>query len=167
MNYHKIFHITPRENLRFCFYQLFRRRLKGFVGFGLVGALVCYLYCASALSGGKLLLAMAGGFAAVFAGGVLLTYLTARRKVRNLDYQQEITINGFGVRASANGAEAKVGFDKLYAVRETAGNFYLYLDPDHAWILCKDQMENPAGECRQLRELFFQVLESKRLKLKQ
>ena len=90
MNYHKIFHITPRENLRFCFYQLFRRRLKGFVGFGLVGALVCYLYCASALSGGKLLLAMAGGFAAVFAGGVLLTYLTARRKVRNLDYQQEL-----------------------------------------------------------------------------
>ena len=166
MNYHKIFHIDRRENLRFCFYQLLRRRLGGLVGFGLAGALVCYLYGAQAMSGGLLLLAMAGAFAAVFAAGILFTYWTARQKAGHLDYQQEITINGFGVRVSANGSEAKVGLDKLYAVRETAGNFYLYLDPAHAWILCKGQMDHPAEECRQLRELFVQVLESKRLKLK-
>ena len=166
MNYHKIFHIDGRENVRFCLRQLLRRRMKGLAGFGLAGALVCYLYGQKTLAGWGLALAMAGGFAAVFAAGVLATCLTARRKAGHLDYRQEITINGFGVRVSANGAEAKVGFDKLHAVEETAADFYLYLDPDHAWILCKGQMEDPAGESRQLRELFVQVLEAKRLKLR-
>ena len=29
MNYHKIFHIDGRENVRFCLRQLLRRRMKG------------------------------------------------------------------------------------------------------------------------------------------
>ena len=166
MNYHRIFHIDSRENVRFCFRQLLRRRLGGILGFGLAGALVCYLYGVRALSGGLLLLSMAGAFGAVSAAGALLTWWTARQRAGRLDYRQEITINGFGVRVSANGAEAKVGFDKLHAVRETGSNFYLFLDSTHAWILCKGQMEAPAEECRQLRELFRQVIPAKQLHLR-
>ena len=76
------------------------------------------------------------------------------------------TSSGFGVRVSAQGRQAKVGFDKLLRVEETKSAFYLYLAASQAWILPKAQMEDPASESAALRQIFSTVVESRRLKLK-
>ena len=75
-------------------------------------------------------------------------------------------IDGFGVRVTARGRQSRVGFDKLMRVEETGKAIYLYLSANRAWILPKDQMEDPRGECARLRALFSTVIESRRLKLK-
>ena len=61
---------------------------------------------------------------------------------------------------------AKMGFDKLVRVRETAGAFYLFIADNQAWILPKAQMEDRDEECRQIRRIFHTVVEKGRLKLK-
>ena len=61
---------------------------------------------------------------------------------------------------------ARLSFDKLMKVRETRRAFYLFLSANQAWILPKAQMEDPAGESRQLRAIFSTFLDARRLRLR-
>ncbi|MDE7261595.1 MAG: YcxB family protein, partial [Oscillospiraceae bacterium] len=81
-------------------------------------------------------------------------------------YVQETDISGLGIRVAVDGNKAKLAFENLVQVRETRKAFYLFLSSTHAWILPKAQMEDPAAESAQLRELFNTVLERKKLRLK-
>lgn len=173
MEFHQTFTIGKRESTRFYLYQLLRARLVGSLGFGLVGALVCYLYASPYLSPAALAAAMVFTFllmlAAIFLGyrlAVLGKLKKAAAKNGFSSYDQEILINGFGVRVKAVGRESRVGFDKLYAVRETDKDFYLYLSEQDAWILPKGQMAGGAADCAGLRKLFAKVIPSNRLHLK-
>ena len=171
MDYRGVFQISRREAERFYLYQTMRYRLPGILGFGVVGLLTCYLYGNGRITPPSMLWgAMALSFTIVVAGILFGYWVSIRRKVGHSaaksgreSYTQTITVNGFGVRAEVDGREARVSFDKLHDIRETGKAFYLYLTREEAWILPKAQMADPAGESRQLREMFGRVIESKRL----
>ena len=173
MEFHQTFTIGTRESTRFYFYQLWRTRRMGTLGFGLVGALVCYLYASPHLSPAALGAAMVAVFLLVVAAILLGYRLAVRGKLKKAaakngfsSYTQEIRINGFGIRVKAAGRESKVGFDKLYAVRETGKDFFLYLSEQDAWTLPKDQMADREKDCALLRDLLTKVVPSNRLHLK-
>ena len=174
MDYHRTFLIGEREALDFYLYQALRRRLLGALGFGVVGLLVCWLYARGRMdSPASFAGAMALSFCAVVAALLIGYYLTLRGQVRAAvrrrgreRYPQEILINGFGLRATANGREVKVAFDRLREIRETRRAFYLYMTENDAWLLPKGQMEDPAEESARLRKIFTAVIESQRLHLK-
>lgn len=81
-----------------------------------------------------------------------------RRSGRD-SYVQETEIDGFGVHVTVGKNRAKMGFDKLVRVRETAGAFYLFIADNQAWILPKAQMEDRDEECRQIWRIFHTVVE--------
>ena len=173
MEFHQTFTIGKRESTRFYFYQVLRARLVGSLGFGLVAALVFYLYASPYLSPIALGVTLVIVFFTMLAAISLGYWLAIGGKLKKAAakngfsaYDQEILINGFGVRVKAAGRESKVGFDKLHAVRETGKDFYLYLSDQDAWILPKSQMAGGAADCAALRELFAKVIPSSRLHLK-
>ena len=120
----------------------------------------------------RVAVALGTGLLVVVTALISLCLTTAGRVRRDLrreggeSYVQRVEIDGFGVRVTARGRQARVGFDKLMRVEETGKAIYLYLSANRAWILPKDQMEDPRGECARLRALFSTVIESRRLKLK-
>ena len=118
-------------------------------------------------------LAVASGAAAAILAAVAALVLSTSGKVKNEvrrsgrdSYVQETGIDPFGVHVTVGKNRAKMGFDKLVRVRETAGAFYLFIADNQAWILPKAQMEDREEECRQIREIFNTVVEKGRLKLK-
>lgn len=173
MDYHRTFQIGEREALQFYLYQALRRRLLGALGLGVVGLLVCWLYTREQLdSPASFAASMILSFVTVVAVLLVGYYFTIRGKVRAAvrrrgkdRYPQEILINGFGLRATANGREVKVPFDRLREIRETSKAFYLYMTEDDAWLLPKEQMEDAAEESARLRKIFTTVIESGRLHL--
>jgi len=171
MDYHRVFLIGEREAMDFYLYQAARQRLLGTVGFGIVGLLVCYLYGSESMeSMGGFVTAMVVTFVAVIAAILIGYYFTIRSKVRaavrrrgKAQYEEEILINGFGLRAVANSREVKVPFEKLREIRETKKAFYLYMTENDAWLLPKAQMEDVAEESARLRKIFDTVIESGKL----
>ena len=106
---------------------------------------------------------------AAVAALVLSTSGRVKNEVRRSgrdSYVQETEIDGFGVHVTVGKNRAKMGFDKLVRVRETAGAFYLFIADNQAWILPKAQMEDRDEECRQIRRIFHTVVEKGRLRLK-
>lgn len=171
MSYRRDFTIGKQETLDFYLSLVLRRWRGGILGFGAVGALAALMYTAQA---GLSLPAQAGLMAAGAAGAMLLVtlwlILSAARKVREQmrlsgreRYVQETEINGFGIHVTVGKDKAKLAFENLTQVRETKKAFYLFLSDVHAWILPKAQMEDPAAESAQLRDLFNKVLERKKL----
>ena len=150
MHYKRDFVISLKETRAFYLDLALRSWLKGFWGFGLAGALTAWLYLGRFFPAENAALRVRRDF---------------RRSGRD-HYIQHTEIDGFGVRVTAQGRQAKVGFDKLLLVRETGGAFYLHLTPNQAWILPKGQMEDRAEECAQLRGLFSAVIPSRQLKIK-
>ena len=172
MSYHWDFTIGKRETMDFYLSLVLRRWRGGIAGFGLVGALAALLYAS-----GYPLPVQAGLGAAGAAAGALLTalwlILSTGRKVKEQlrrsgreSYVQETEINGFGIRVTVGKDKAKLAFGDLVRVRETRRAFYLFLSDTHAWILPKEQMEDPAGDPARLRELFTTVLERRKLQLR-
>lgn len=176
MHYKRDFVISFRETRDFYLRLALRSWTKGFWGFGIVGALVTAVYWEFlALPGGaylEVLAAVIMGLVVVAAAMLSMCVTTSRRVRRDFrrsgrdSYVQHTEIDGFGVRVTVDSRQAKVGFDKLMKVEETGKAFYLYLAANQAWLLPKDQMEDPASESAALRQLFSTVVESRRLKLK-
>ena len=174
MEYHRTFQIGQREAMDFYLYQAARHKALGAVGFCAVGLLICWLYSAQAQgSPASFAVAMVVTFAAVLTAILGGYYFTLRGKVRAAirqrgkeRYPQDILINGFGLRAAANGREVRVAFEKIREVRETGKALYIYMTENDAWILPKAQMEDPAAETAQLRRIFDTVIESARLHLR-
>ena len=100
------------------------------------------------------------------AAGARIVAVCDFRRSGKESYIQHTEIDGFGIRVTVQGRQGKVGFDKLMKVEETGKAFYLYLAANQAWLLPKDQMEDPASESAALRQIFSTVVESRRLKLK-
>lgn len=175
MSYRRDFVIGLKETRDFYTRLLLRSWIKGIIGFGLAGGLTAWYYLtAMGFQGGTLLeiLITVGAALAVMALVTLVLALSTRSKVTRETrrsgrerYVQHTLIDGFGVHVTAEGREARLGFDKLMKVEETKNAFYLYLTDNQAWILPKNQMEDQAQECKALRAIFSTVIESKRLKL--
>lgn len=174
MEYHRTFQIGQREAMDFYLYQAARHRALGAVGFSVVGLLICWLYYAQAQgTPTSFAVSLVVSFVAVLAAILGGYYFTIRSKVRAAirqrgreQYPQDILINGFGLRCTANGREVKVAFEKIREVRETKKAVYIYMTENDAWILPKAQMEDPAAETAQLRKIFDTVIESARLHLR-
>ena len=176
MHYKRDFVISLKETRAFYLDLALRSWLKGFWGFGLAGALTAWLYLGRFFPAEnvalRVLISVVTGLVVVAAATgamAVVTTLRVRRDFRRSGrdhYIQHTEIDGFGVRVTAQGRQAKVGFDKLLLVRETGGAFYLHLTPNQAWILPKGQMEDRAEECAQLRGLFSAVIPSRQLKIK-
>ena len=174
MSYRRDFTIGLGETRRFYLMLTLGKWKRGLLGFGLAGALTGYLY-AGLLALPPYLQAMAilaGALAAALAAALALVLSTsgkvkneARRSGRD-SYVQETEIDGFGVHVTVGKNRAKMSFDKLVRVRETAGAFYLFISDNQAWILPKAQMEDREEECRQIRRIFSAVVEKGRLRLK-
>ena len=176
MSYRRDFTIGRRETRRFCLSLALRHWWKGIAGFAAAGALVAVLYLTRfapgtppALQGAVMALAAL----AVAAVSVLVIVLSTDGRVRRQlraagreSYVQATEIDGFGIHVTVDGKKAKLPFDRLLRARETGSAIYLFLAEDQAWILPKDQMEDPAAECRQIREILRTVVPSGRLKLK-
>ena len=176
MHYKRDFVISLKKTRAFYLDLALRSWLKGFWGFGLAGALTAWLYLGrffpaenAAL---RVLISVVTGLVVVAAATgamAVVTTLRVRRDFRRSGrdhYIQHTEIDGFGVRVTVDSRQAKVGFDKLMKVEETGKAFYLYLAANQAWLLPKDQMEDPASESAALRQIFSTVVESRRLKLK-
>ena len=171
MSYHRDFTIGKRETMDFYLSLVLRRWRGGILGFGAAGALAVLLYTGQA----RLSLPVQAGLmaAGALAGALLSTLclvLSTAGKVREQlrlsgreSYVQETEINGFGVQVTVGKDKARMAFENLAQVRETRRAFYLFLSDAHAWILPKAQMEDPAAESAQLRELFRTVLEGRKL----
>ena len=176
MNYKRDFVIGLKETRDFYLGLALRSWTRGFGGFGLAGALATWMYWEFLDLPGELyveiLAAVGVGLVIVAAATLSMSISTTLRVKRDFrrsgkeSYIQHTEIDGFGIRVTAQGRQAKVGFDKLMKVEETGKAFYLYLTANQAWILPKAQMEDPTQECAQLRQLFSAVVESRGLTLK-
>lgn len=176
MTYRREFTIGLRETQDFYLSLTLNSWWKGILGFGVVGALVAWMYLSwlSAEVGplGAAAIALLTALAtigAVLLGMTIATRYRVRSQMKRAGkerYVQTVEVDGFGVHVAADGKKAKLGFDKLVKVQETGKAFYLFLSANQAWLLPKAQMEDPAGESEQLRTIFRTVIESRRLKLK-
>ena len=176
MNYQRDFTIGVKETQDFSRTLVLEARWKSVVVFGLLGALCClaYLMWLDLDLGPVLILAMMAGTALVTAGAMTASMLLANRsKARRQfyaehrdSYLQQVDISGLGIRVTVGKDRARLSFDKLMKVRETRRAFYLFLSANQAWILPKAQMEDPAGESRQLRAIFSTFLDARRLRLR-
>ena len=176
MRYSRAFQIGEREMVRFHFGRALREKLPGMIGLSVAGMLIVYLYMTRmglTITTGQLILWMALGFALVLAALFLGLYLSVVAPVRRglkkqgmTRYEQVVNVDGFGVRVRANGKEAKLAFDKLFAVRETRRDFYLFVTDTQAWLLPKSQMEDEAAESALLRQIFSTGVESRKLRLR-
>lgn len=176
MNYQRDFTIGVKETQDFSRTLVLEARWKSVVVFGLLGALCCwtYLMWLDLGLGPVLVLAMMAGTALVTAGAMTASMLLANRsKARRQfyaehrdSYLQQVDISGLGIRVTVGKDRARLSFDKLMKVRETRRAFYLFLSANQAWILPKAQMEDPAGESRQLRATFSTFLDARRLRLR-
>ena len=168
MEYQSTFFITPRDAARFIRRQLRRGYGKTVLFFGLLGAVSCWFTAGEDARSqpAYLALAMAMAFLMVALVSLLGHALIAHMRTRRTrGYEEDVKITATGVRVRAQGRERRVGFDKLLEIRETARDFYLYTDREHAWILPKAQMKDRAAECAQLRRIFDAIVESSRLHL--
>ncbi len=174
MSYRRDFTIGPREAAGLYQMLALEKWRRGTLGFGLAGALAAWMYM-TRLSLSPLVQALtaAGTALAVMAFFTLALVLRVQWEVRaqarrsgKESYVQETEIDGFGVRVTVGKDRARLTFEKLVRVRETRRAFYLFLSQTQAWILPKAQMENPAAECRELRQIFQTVMERGRLQLK-
>lgn len=176
MSYRRDFTIGPREVQAFSRTLALGRWWRAGAAFGLTGALVCWV-CLPRLVPGMgpgLLLALAASAGLAVSSAALGTALLtdrarARRRffaARGGSYLQRVDISGLGVQVAVDQVRAGLRFDRLMKIRETRRAFYLFLSPEQAWILPKAQMEDPAGECRRLREIFTAALDDSRLRLK-
>lgn len=175
MRYRRDFTVTESHLQKFYRHLVLRRWSKGVLGFGVVGALVGKLYM------NWLNIPLEGVwaiFGMVLTGCVTMLFVTlgvmfrtrqnVRKSIRGKgrgSYVQQTEIDGFGVHVTVDGDKAKVGFEKLHMVQETKDAFYLFLTAGDAWILPKEQMENPEEECAAIRAIFSKVIEPKRRKL--
>lgn len=174
MSYRRDFTIGLRETRGFYLMLALEKWRKGVLGFGLAGALAGYMYAGLLAPSPSLqaLAVLAGALIGMLAVVLALVLSTSGRVKSELrrsgrdSYVQETEIDGFGVRVAVGKTRAKMGFDKLVRVRETAGAFYLFIADNQAWILPKAQMEDREEECRRIREIFRTVVEKGRLKLK-
>ena len=174
MSYHRDFTIGKRETMDFYLSLVLRRWRGGILGFGAVGALAALLYTAQTELSLPVQIGLMAAGAVVFMLLVTLwLVLSTGGKVKDQlrlsgreSYIQETEINGFGIHVTVGKDKAKLAFENLAQVRETKKAFYLFLSDTHAWILPKAQMEDPAAESAQLRELFNKVLERKKLHLR-
>lgn len=174
MSYSRDFTIGVRETQDFYTMLTLRHWRKGLLGFAVVGALVAVLYTERA----ALPLPVRAGIAAltglVTAGAAALSLtISTRQRVkrqvrqsRRESYIQAMEINGFGIHVTVGKDRARLPFENLLQVWETRKAFYLFLSEQQAWILPKNQMEDPASECEQIRTLLRTVVEKKRLRLK-
>ena len=175
MRYERSFQIGEREMVRFHFRQSLREKVWGMLGLSLAGMLVIYLYLSRMVLDvtlSQMGIGMVCGFLGMFAALCAAFYVPVLRhvrqglkKLRTDHYAQSVVIDGFGVRVTANGREAKLPFDKIHLVQETRRDFYLYVTDTQAWLLPKEQMEDPAAESETLRTIFSAVLERRRLRL--
>ena len=174
MSYQRDFTIGLRETQDFYLFLVLGHWRKGIAGFALVGALAALLYTMNTdlMLPVKAAVVLAGALAGA-AVTVIAVSVSTLRKVREQvrrsgreQYVQETEIDGFGVHVTVGKKRAKMGFDKLVRVRETAGAFYLFIADSQAWILPKNQMEDRDEECRQIRGIFHTVVEKGRLRLK-
>ena len=176
MRYSRAFQIGEKEMVRFHFGRSLREKLPGMIGLSIAGMLIVYLYMTRmglSITTGQLVLWMILGFVFVLAALSLGLYLSVLFSVRKglkkqgfTRYEQAVNIDGFGIRVRANGKEAKLAFDKLFAVRETRQDFYLFVTDTQAWLLPKSQMEDAAAESALLRQIFSTVVESRKLRLR-
>ena len=174
MSYRRYFTIGKRETMDFYLSLVLRRWRGGILGFGAVGALAALLYTAQTELSLPVQIGLMAAGAVVFMLLVTLwLVLSTGGKVKDQlrlsgreSYIQETEINGFGIHVTVGKDKAKLAFENLAQVRETKKAFYLFLSDTHAWILPKAQMEDPAAESVQLRELFNKVLERKKLHLR-
>ena len=174
MSYSRDFTIGVRETQDFYTMLTLRHWRKGLLGFAVVGALVAVLYTERA----ALPLPVRAGIAALTAlvtagaAALSLTVSTRQRVKRQIrqsrreSYIQAMEINGFGIHVTVGKDRARLPFENLLQVWETRKAFYLFLSEQQAWILPKNQMEDPASECEQIRTLLRTVVEKKRLRLK-
>ena len=174
MSYSRDFTIGVRETQDFYTMLTLRHWRKGLLGFAVVGALVAVLYTERA----ALPLPVRAGIAALTAlvtagaAALSLTVSTRQRVKRQIrqsrreSYIQAMEINGFGIHVTVGKDRARLPFENLLQVWETRKAFYLFLSEQQAWILPKNQMEDPTSECEQIRTLLRTVVEKKRLRLK-
>jgi len=175
MSYHRDFTIGLREAQDFQLMLELGRWRRGILGFGVVGALVAWMYLLLPENVPALPVRIGAAAAAavlVMAAAVLVLTVFTRARVRGQvrrsgreAYVQQTEIDGFGVRVTVGKDRARLGFDRLVRVRETRGAFYLFIADHQAWILPKAQMEDREAECRKLREIFRTVMERGRLRL--
>ena len=176
MRYERDFTIGLKETQAFYVLLTLERWWKGLAGFGAAGALAAYLYIGLLFSDlilpGQIALIAAAAVItalAVALGMVLSTRHRVRVQLRRSGkerYVQQTVIDGFGVHVTVGKDRAKLGFARLFRIRETRRAFYIFLSANQAWILPKAQMEDPAAESEELRKIFRTVIEGKRLKLK-
>lgn len=171
MEFKATFRIGAKEASDFYIYQALHTRYIGVISFGLLGALICYLFCGSIIPSQALLIA-ASVLAFFLAASITIFFIIvsvqvkvklAMKKNNTGDYDQTIEINGFGVRTEANDKDVRINFEKIKSVRETKTAFYIYLNKDHAWILPKEQLKNPEEDCAVIRKIFDTVIPSKQL----
>lgn len=175
MRYSRDFTITRQDTQKFYQMLVLRRWRKGILGFAVVGALVGKLYLnwlGFQLGGVEtaFFLVLSGVLTAMLItlGMVIRTRSNVSKMMRKKgreSYVQQTRIDGFGVHVTVEQDSAKLRFEEICRVEETADAFYIFLTEQDAWILPKREMEDTEGESRTVREIFSRVVAPKRLKL--
>lgn len=173
MEYKATFTIGERDLVRFYMHQFWKNQMASIVIFAVIGMLLSFLFANGRVPAAGIAAVMAVTLCAVVGAFYLSYRFGIQRKVRKSavksgvsTYQQEVRINGFGVRVEAQGKTGRLSFDKLVLVEETKQYLYLYMTKEVAWLLPKDQMEHPEKDLAALRELFEKVIPAKQLRMK-
>lgn len=174
MRYEREFTIRSGDVIRFQQELMLRGSGLRIVGIAIMGVVIAWLYVQwlqIEATPGQMAVWMAvttlTTLAMVGLSMVITNRIQTKRHLQRMGrdtYQQKVLIDAFGVHVTADGKKSRVGFEKLTEVRESRKAIYIHINPAQAWILPKDQMADAEAEIRQIREIFDQVIESRRLK---
>ena len=171
MHFEHTFQQGEAETLAFHLHNTEKKKRLFCVGLSLVG--VCLVLYVSWDFGPGMALPLALAGALLFYSLVNMTLKTMlTRQVRQLyekgerkPYQQQLTLDGFGLTARSGKKSRRFDYDKLFRADETDGYFFLYVQADLAYTLSKAQLEQPKEDCALIREILRTFVVSKKLHL--
>ncbi|MGM9662598.1 MAG: YcxB family protein [Oscillospiraceae bacterium] len=81
------------------------------------------------------------------------------------DYEVDVLINPGGIYITDGTTDVRVYYDKMYLIRETAADFFVYPDKQTAFLIPKHQLDDVKADSKKLREMFRAFAPSDKLDL--
>ena len=176
MEYHHSFVIRQEETVRFQQFQA-AQRTRRFNLFCMLGLTVLARWILVKIVGGtptqmQVIIActigMVVGLALPYFLIQLMVAFNISQKYLNgqaHEYTVDMDINPGGIYLTDGKTEVKVYFDKMFRIRETAADFFIYPDKETAFLLPKHQLDDVKKDSKYLRELFRTYAPANKLQL--
>ena len=173
MRFEQTIHIGPEETTDYQLHYAGKVRYWISAGLGLAGAFLVAAFC---WDSSKLLssILMVLGCGCFFSFLVLYTlkYTVARQvkaqyeKGEHKEYDQTITLDGFGLTVSSGKKTRRFDYSQLHQVDETGKYFFFFIKANQAYTLPKAQLNDPKEDVKTIRSILNTFIVGRQLHLK-